>query len=51
MSDMDEQSPCETCDRAEWCDGWEAQLCCTLCIWEHGGEEPTWCDECDPMDI
>ena len=48
---MDEEIPCETCDRAEWCDGWEAQFCCTLCMWENGGEYPPWCDDCDPWDI
>lgn len=48
---MDEQIPCETCDRKDWCDGWEVQLCCDFCIWEHGGKVPPWCDDCDPWDI
>jgi len=51
MSDATYEKPCETCGRAEWCDGWEAQFCCELCTWLNGGEEPSWCDDCDPMDI
>ena len=47
---MGEESPCETCDRKDWCDGWEAQFCCALCIWQNGGEPP-WCDDCDPWNI
>lgn len=26
MSDMYEESPCETCGQAEWCDGWDARI-------------------------
>ncbi len=48
---MDEESPCETCDRKDWCDGWEAQFCCDLCIWQNDGKEPPWCEDCDPWDI
>lgn len=30
-----------------YCDGWEAQFCCTLCEYHGGGD----CENCDPMDI
>ena len=45
----DDDCPCNTCGMD--CDYWDARYCCTLCIWEHGGEEPPWCEDCDPMDI
>lgn len=40
--------PCDTCSQADWCDHWEAQFCCTLCMYLGGGDD---CDSCDPMDI
>lgn len=39
--------PCDTCGKAEYCDGWEAQFCCDLCEYMGGGD----CENCDPMDI
>lgn len=44
--DFDE-CPCDTCNKSEWCDGWEARYCCELCQYLGGGD----CDSCDPMDI
>ena len=43
----DEDYPCDNCPEAEFCDGWEARYCCTLCEY-YGGRN---CDDCDPMDI
>lgn len=43
----DDDYPCDNCDRVDYCDGWEAQFCCTLCEY-HGGDD---CSKCDPMDI
>jgi hypothetical protein len=51
MEEDDSEDPCETCEERDYCDAWEAQFCCTLCCYMNGGEEPPWCDECDPMDI
>lgn len=47
--DTEEDYPCKDCDYD--CDGWDAMYCCTLCRWDNGGEEPDYCDTCDPMDI
>ena len=41
--------PCNNCPSADYCDGWEAQFCCTLCHYNYDGDTP--CDDCDPMDI
>jgi len=47
--ELDEsESPCHTCDRQEFCDGWEAQFCCKLCLYYN--DDPD-CENCDPMDI
>ena len=43
----DEKAPCETCGDREYCDGWEAAFCCTICRW-YGNDD---CDNCDPFDI
>ena len=43
----DEEFPCNDCPKADWCDGWEARYCCTLCEY-YGGSD---CDNCDPYDI
>ncbi len=43
----DTDCPCNTCPRRDGCDGWEAQFCCALCIWQ-GNDD---CDSCDPWDI
>ena len=51
MTERDEErdkDPCHTCDRQEFCDGWEAQFCCTLC--HYYNDDPD-CENCDPMDI
>ena len=45
---MKDNYPCDTCPSAEHCDGWEANFCCTLCMWRC--DEPD-CEHCDPMDI
>lgn len=42
-----EEYPCDSCDQADFCDGWEAQFCCTLCQWS-GYDD---CENCDPYDI
>ena len=48
-NDYEDDCPCNIC---EWdCDYWDAKYCCTLCRWKNGGEEPSWCDDCDPWDI
>ena len=39
--------PCDTCSHSDFCDGWDARFCCTLCQW-YGMTD---CDNCDPMDI
>lgn len=46
--DYNEESdyPCDSCDN--WCDGWEARYCCTLCMWYD--DDPD-CDSCDSWDI
>lgn len=44
---MDDEYPCDTCSRRDYCDGWDARFCCTLCQW-YGMTD---CDNCDPMDI
>lgn len=44
---MDDEYPCDACDYN--CDGWDAQFCCTLCMYLYGDDTP--CDTCDPMDI
>lgn len=51
---MEEESitstyPCDNCGQADYCDGWEAQFCCTLCNYNNNGNTP--CEMCDPMDI
>lgn len=43
----DDEDPCETCGKQDWCDGWEARYCCTRCHYL-GAED---CENCDPMDI
>ena len=53
MSERDEEPcesehPCHDCPQAEYCDGWEATYCCTLCLYYN--DEPD-CENCDPMDI
>lgn len=45
---MGDNYPCDTCADRDHCDGWDAQFCCTLCMW--GNDEPD-CENCDPMDI
>lgn len=45
--DFNDDYPCNDCSKAEFCDGWEARYCCTLCEYHGGGD----CDNCDPMDI
>lgn len=40
--------PCDTCNLADSCDGWEARFCCTLC--HYYSDDPD-CSNCDPMDI
>lgn len=44
----DDDYPCDNCGSKDYCDGWEAQFCCTLCQWHGGGRD---CDDCDPWDI
>ena len=39
--------PCDACSNRDYCDGWDARYCCTLCQW-YGMTD---CDNCDPMDI
>ena len=46
---MDDEYPCDNCSIKEWCDGWEAQFCCQLCMYLYDGEPN--CKDCDPMDI
>ena len=46
-AEYDDEHPCYDCERADFCDGWEAQFCCALCKYHGGGD----CDSCDPMDI
>ena len=53
MTDRDEEPcesehPCNDCPKAEFCDGWEASYCCTLCSYYN--DEPD-CENCDPTDI
>lgn len=43
----DDDYPCNDCPKADWCDGWEAMFCCTLC--RYNGIED--CDNCDSYDI
>lgn len=43
----DTESPCNDCASSNYCDGWGAQFCCTLCQYE-GGEH---CSDCDKNDI
>ena len=43
-----EDHPCDNCGSAKFCDGWEAQFCCKLCLYLH--DDPD-CDNCDHMDI
>lgn len=46
---MDEDPcPCDFCASADSCDGWDAQHCCTYCLWMN--EDPD-CSDCDPFDI
>lgn len=45
--DMEDDCPCATCGQSDYCDGWEARFCCTLCEYLGGGD----CGSCDPMDI
>lgn len=47
FDDYDDDYPCNTCSSSDYCDGWEAMFCCTLCHY-NGSED---CDNCDPMDI
>lgn len=44
---MEEEYPCNSCEREVYCDGWEARFCCTLCM-RSGTED---CENCDPYDI
>lgn len=46
---MYDDCPCNDCGMSEMCDGWEAQFCCTRCMWQFDGDPP--CEDCDPMDI
>ncbi len=39
---------CDTCCHRDFCDGWEARFCCTLC--HYYSDDPD-CENCDPMDI
>ena len=48
FDDVDSDYPCDSCSDREFCDGWEARYCCTLCHWY--SDEPD-CDDCDPWDI
>lgn len=45
--EYDDDYPCNDCSQEDYCDGWEAQFCCSLCSW-YGYEH---CDDCNPMDI
>lgn len=45
--DSEENCPCDTCNDKDFCDGWEAMFCCTLC----GLQGTDCCDDCDPFDI
>lgn len=48
---MEEECPCNSCEREAYCDGWESQFCCAFCLWS-GAESCEDCDEgCDPYDI
>ena len=50
-NDWEEDCPCKECEKeGHYCDVWDAQYCCRLCMWKNDGEPP-WCDDCDPMDI
>lgn len=40
-------NPCDTCPNIDFCDGWEAMFCCTLCQSRGGGD----CSNCDDWDI
>lgn len=44
---FDDEYPCESCVNKDDCDGWEAQYCCTLCVYL-GADD---CEHCDPNDI
>lgn len=44
----EEYHPCDVCSKADYCDGWEARFCCTLCYYYN--EDPC-CENCDRMDI
>ena len=46
---MNDEYPCDACDYKDSCDGWDAQFCCTLCMYLYGDNTP--CNTCDPMDI
>ena len=47
-NELETDYPCNSCARADSCDGWEAQYCCTLCLYYNDNPD---CDNCDPMDI
>ena len=49
FDDYDENCPCNSCNKD--CDAWESRYCCELCQYLNGREEPTYCDDCNPMDI
>ena len=46
---MDDEYPCNNCPTKDYCDGWDAQFCCTLCMYLY--EDDTPCDTCNSEDI
>ena len=47
----DSDYPCDTCNLANLCDGWEAKFCCTRCRYYNEDPDCEDCEYCDPMDI
>ena len=50
MFEDDVDYPCNTCNKADWCDCWEARFCCDLCHYYGGGSDED-CEQCNPLDI
>lgn len=46
--EIDNDYPCHSCPKADFCDGWDAQFCCTLCHYYNPDPD---CDMCNDMDI
>lgn len=51
LDDFDwDYDPCVDCPHSSYCDGWEAQFCCTKCQADFGWDE-SMCVDCDPWEI